>query len=159
MEVKNRLKEARLNANLSQVEVKDKTGINNKSLSNWEKGVSYPSFKDLLILSDLYQVTTDYLLGKSTRITKQTPTSKYTWLHGLVEDVLQDEPAVLAVLESSTPYVAGSVGGAAKDVLRSSLRLVTDSMASYDTSPGVLIRGGNEYTKNNFTRNHQAQRS
>lgn len=151
MEVKNRLKEARLNANLSQVEVKDKTGINNKSLSNWEKGVSYPSFKDLLILSDLYQVTTDYLLGKSTRITKQTPTSKYTWLHGLVEDVLQDEPAVLAVLESSAPYVAGSVGGAAKDVLRSSLRLVTDSMASYDASPGVLIRGGNEYTKNNFT--------
>ena len=142
MEVKNRLKEARLNANLSQVEVKDKTGINNKSLSNWEKGVSYPSFKDLLILSDLYQVTTDYLLGKSTRITKQTPTSKYTWLHGLVEDVLQDEPAVLAVLESSAPYVAGSVGGAAKDVLRSSLRLVTDSMASYDASPGVLIRGG-----------------
>ncbi len=144
------LKKLRNLANITQVEMSKSTGISQSAIAMYESGRREPNFETLELLASFFQVPLSFLLDDKTNM-KADQRHKYTWLHGLVEDVLQDEPAVLAVLESSAPYVAGSVGGAAKDVLRSSLRLVTDSMASYDASPGVLIRGGNEYTKNNST--------
>ena len=71
MNVAVKLKESRVNAGYTQLEVKKKTGINNKSLSNWEKGVSSPSLPDLVVLAKLYDVSTDYLLGND-----DTPPSK-----------------------------------------------------------------------------------
>lgn len=146
------LRNARKSKGITQVELSKLAGLGRSTVAMYESGQREPNFEVLKELSKILDVTPEYLISGSSLVhnTGEMP-SKYTWLHGLVEDVLQDEPAVLAVLESSAPYVAGSVGGAAKDVLRSSLRLVTDSMASYDASPGVLVRGGNEYTKNNFT--------
>ena len=133
----------------TQAQIAKYMGVSAPTITDWKTGKKMPRIDKIARLASFFQVSPKYFMGNDEQ--EQTPTSKYTWLHGLVEDVLQEEPAVLAVLESSAPYVAGSVGGAAKDVLRSSLRLVTDSMASYDASPGVPIRGGNEYTKNNST--------
>lgn len=59
----NRLKMARENANLRQVDVKNKTPISNKNLSNWENGISQPSIEDSIILADLYGITLDELFG------------------------------------------------------------------------------------------------
>ncbi|GIO57954.1 helix-turn-helix domain-containing protein [Paenibacillus cineris] len=61
----NRLKEARLKANLTQVQVKQHTGINNKTLSGYENGVSEPDYGTLKQLCDLYDVTTDWVLGNT----------------------------------------------------------------------------------------------
>ena len=58
------LKNARLRAELKQVDVEKKTGINHKSLSNWENNVSKPSTEDLMRLADLYATTMDTLVGK-----------------------------------------------------------------------------------------------
>ena len=58
------LRNARLRADLKQVEVEKKTGINHKSLSNWENNVSKPSTEDLIVLSDLYSTSMDALVGK-----------------------------------------------------------------------------------------------
>ena len=64
------LRNARENANYRQVEVKEKTNINNKSLSNWEKDVALPSLEDVIILADLYGVTIDELVGHKAKINK-----------------------------------------------------------------------------------------
>ena len=72
MNVAAKLKESRVNAGYTQLEVKKKTGINNKSLSNWEKGVSSPSLPDLVALAKLYDVSTDYLLGNDDTPPAQT---------------------------------------------------------------------------------------
>ena len=58
------LKDARIRAGLKQIEVEKKTGISNKSLSNWENDVSKPSAEDLIILSNLYSTSVDELVGK-----------------------------------------------------------------------------------------------
>ncbi|MEO2212150.1 helix-turn-helix transcriptional regulator [Paenibacillus amylolyticus] len=58
-----RLKEARVKAGLSQIQVKDHTGINNKTLSGYENKVSAPDYDTLKLLCDLYGVTTDWVLG------------------------------------------------------------------------------------------------
>lgn len=60
-----RLREARTYQDLTQTEVAKKTGINNKTLSNWENDVSKPSPEDLLMLSKIYGTTLDYLFGVS----------------------------------------------------------------------------------------------
>lgn len=59
-----RLKEARLKANnMTQMQVRDATGINNKTLSGYETGKNEPDFETLRELCDLYGVTTDWVLG------------------------------------------------------------------------------------------------
>lgn len=57
------LRIARENANLRQVDVMEKTKLNNHNLSNWEKGKSEPCVADAIILADLYGVTLDELFG------------------------------------------------------------------------------------------------
>ncbi|CDN41694.1 helix-turn-helix domain-containing protein [Paenibacillus sp. P22] len=60
-----RLSEARKNKRLTQVEVSKKTGINNKTLSHYEQGKSKPDLDILKKLCDLYEVTTDWVLGNT----------------------------------------------------------------------------------------------
>lgn len=60
-----RLRNARDRKNLKQTQVMEKTGINNKTLSGYENGVSEPDLDSLNRLAELYEVTTDYLTGKS----------------------------------------------------------------------------------------------
>lgn len=59
------LRDARLRAELKQVDVEKKIGINHKSLSNWENDVSKPSTEDLIALSDLYSTSMDNLVGRA----------------------------------------------------------------------------------------------
>lgn len=93
MSVATRLKEARLCAGYTQLEIKNKTGINNKSLSNWEKGVSSPSLPDLVALSKIYNVSTDYLLGTSNDKNLTSPKKTTT---DLLDALFHDEPELLA---------------------------------------------------------------
>ena len=65
MELGKNLKYARTKADLTQREVERRTGINYKTLSNWENSVSNPAPDDLKVLADLYKVTTDFLLDRS----------------------------------------------------------------------------------------------
>lgn len=58
-----RLKEARIKAGFTQIQVKDHTGINNKTLSGYENKISEPDYETLKKLCHLYGVTTDWVLG------------------------------------------------------------------------------------------------
>ena len=60
-----RLRKARENRGLKQVDVSQKTNINNRTLSRYEKDGSEPDSETLKILADLYEVSTDYLLGRT----------------------------------------------------------------------------------------------
>lgn len=59
---------ARVNAKLTQEEVANKMKIGKRTIINWEKGVSIPSFSDLNMLSDIYGIPIDniFLPKKST---------------------------------------------------------------------------------------------
>lgn len=66
-----KLRDARLAKGLTQIGVKKITGINNKTLSNYENGVSSPGPGTLKSLAELYGVTTDYLLCRTIAIQAQ----------------------------------------------------------------------------------------
>ncbi|NUU74614.1 helix-turn-helix domain-containing protein [Paenibacillus xylanilyticus] len=57
-----RLKKARKHTNLTQIEVYEKIGINNKTLSGYEVGTSEPDYKSLARLCNLYNVTIDWVI-------------------------------------------------------------------------------------------------
>ena len=59
------LRQARERRELTQTQVMAMTGINNKTLSGYENGVSEPDLQTLAILLRLYQVSADQLLHLS----------------------------------------------------------------------------------------------
>lgn len=58
-----RLRKARERKQFRQIQVTEKTGINNKTLSRYESGGSEPDIETLKILADLYEVSVDWLSG------------------------------------------------------------------------------------------------
>lgn len=58
-----RLKLARERTGLKQTQVKEKTNINNKTLSGYENNVSEPDTSTLATLADLYEVSYKWLLS------------------------------------------------------------------------------------------------
>ena len=61
----NRFKELRIkNGYRTQKDLADVLFVNQTAVSQWERGATTPSSQLLLRLSELYGVTTDYLLGR-----------------------------------------------------------------------------------------------
>ena len=60
----NRIRELREDRDLRQIDVARATGIDQKTLSNYETGKTNPDSTAILRLADFFDVTTDYLLTK-----------------------------------------------------------------------------------------------
>jgi len=60
---KMRLKQMRLELGLSQYDVQTETGISQSKISRFETGEREPTIEDIAKLAELYNVTTDWLLG------------------------------------------------------------------------------------------------
>ena len=60
-----RLRELRIEKNMSRAELAEKLGVSLRLISYWETGKRECSFDMLLSLADIFDTTTDYLLGKS----------------------------------------------------------------------------------------------
>ena len=83
-----RLKEARLQAGLTTVQLAQKIGLTQAAVSQWESGKKVPGIETISRLADLYGVTVDYLLGRdmgSSNVmisTEVLDTSTLVILHG-----------------------------------------------------------------------------
>ncbi len=64
-EYRNRIRDLREDRDLRQVDVANATGIDQKTLSNYETGKTNPDSYAIIRLAEFFQVTTDYLLGYS----------------------------------------------------------------------------------------------
>lgn len=66
MEIKfgERLKELRLEKNLSTRSLAKAVNTSNANISNWENGKVYPTIYFLFVLCDYFNVSADYLLGR-----------------------------------------------------------------------------------------------
>lgn len=57
-----KLKKIRLEKGLTQLQVQMKTGIDQSDYSKIERGLHYPTVEQLIILSELFGTSVDYLL-------------------------------------------------------------------------------------------------
>ncbi len=62
---KERLKELRNEKNITQQELGHIVNMSKMAISHWEKGHSEPSIAQLIILSNYFEVSVDYLIGKN----------------------------------------------------------------------------------------------
>lgn len=60
----NRIRELREKAGLRQIDVANATGIDQKTLSNYETGKTNPDSYALIRLADFFNVSIDYLVGR-----------------------------------------------------------------------------------------------
>lgn len=65
MELKQRLKELRLEKNMTQADIARLMNMSKMAVSHWEKGNSEPSIEQLKILAKFFDVSIDYLVGYS----------------------------------------------------------------------------------------------
>lgn len=59
-----RIKQLREENNLSQRALAKKINANQKTVNFWERGVSEPSAGFVIALADVFECTTDYILGR-----------------------------------------------------------------------------------------------
>ena len=62
MDIGGKIKKARTEAKLTQEQAAEVLGISRQTISNWENEKSYPDIISVLKMSDLYNVSLDYLL-------------------------------------------------------------------------------------------------
>ena len=65
MKFKDRLVQLRKEANLTQIEFAEKIGFSRTAVSAWEIGRNEPSNEDTIKISEFFDVSVDYLIGKS----------------------------------------------------------------------------------------------
>ena len=61
----NRLKELRTERKIPQKEQAERLGVTVRAYPYYEEGKRYPDFQGLLTLADCFQVSLDYLVGRS----------------------------------------------------------------------------------------------
>lgn len=62
LEIGKKLKNARIEAGLTQEKAAEKIDVSRQTISNWENEKSYPDIISVIALSDLYSVSLDELL-------------------------------------------------------------------------------------------------
>lgn len=60
-----RLKDLRLNKNLSQERLGSATNIPQPTINRWELGINVPNANAIITLANFFGVSTDYILGES----------------------------------------------------------------------------------------------
>ena len=67
MDLAERLQDLRKKAGYSQEQLADLLGISRQAVSKWESGQTSPDLEKIVLLSEFFEVSTDYLL-KGTQI-------------------------------------------------------------------------------------------
>ena len=62
-EIGARMKDLRRNRNISQTELAKHLGVSKSVISSYETGVHFPPYDILIKIANLFDVSTDYLLG------------------------------------------------------------------------------------------------
>ena len=60
-----RLKDLRSKKDMTQAELAETIGVSQQAVAKWEKNKAEPDHNTLMKLSEIFHVTTDYLLGRN----------------------------------------------------------------------------------------------
>ncbi|XJS09888.1 helix-turn-helix domain-containing protein [Aerococcaceae bacterium WGS1372] len=99
-----RLRKAREGKNLTQTELAEEMGYKNyTTVSKWESGSSLPRGKELKMLSKLFDLSTDYLLGMDLvlaqsnllNIYNQLSSPRQSYVYSVAEEQLEEQNKVV----------------------------------------------------------------
>lgn len=91
MEFSERLKNLRKKVGLTQVDVAGKLGISQQAYASWERGVKKPTQENLVKISQVLNVSIDYLVGNSDEGVKEDELDNVELLFRMNSKGLSDE--------------------------------------------------------------------
>lgn len=148
-----RLKEARKNARLSQQKVADYIGVSQNTYSYWENGKYNIDNESLKKLSELFDVSVDYLLGKEiSKPAKALIPVLGTVQAGIpievVEDIIDYEELHPSMLEHGEEYFALQVkGDSMQPRMRNGDVVIVRKQSDVDhDDTAIVLVNGNEAT-------------
>ncbi|MBR1731188.1 MAG: helix-turn-helix transcriptional regulator [Ruminococcus sp.] len=80
MTVNQRIKEIRINRGFTQVELSNALHCSRQKIADWEREKTQPSTNDIINISRLFDISTDYILGLSSTEKNNVNISDYTGL-------------------------------------------------------------------------------
>lgn len=84
MSIADRIQYLRKNKGMSQEELADKIGVSRQAVSKWESEQSIPDLEKVIIMSSLFEVTTDYILKGTEPVSLQNKKSRKSLYIGFV---------------------------------------------------------------------------
>ena len=88
---KNRIRDLREDRDLRQTDVSKATGIDQKTLSNYETGKTSPDSYALIRLADFFGVSIDYLVGRTELDikSKEDLTSRLEGMKNMIDEIIK----------------------------------------------------------------------
>ncbi|KIL73689.1 helix-turn-helix domain-containing protein [Bacillus badius] len=106
-----RLRSLREKANLTQKELASRLKVPNQNISNYERDFRQPDYETLQKLADFYDVTTDYLLGRT-----NTPSPHQDLAAHRSDDHMDDLPEeAIRAIEEYKDYIRQKYGRKNRD--------------------------------------------
>ena len=68
MEINKRIKDARLQKNITQEDLAEHLGVTRQTISSWETGKSYPDIISVIKMSDIFDISLDKMLKEDKQL-------------------------------------------------------------------------------------------
>lgn len=109
MNMADRIQYLRKNKGISQEELADKIGVSRQAVSKWESEQSTPDIEKVILLSDFFDVTTDYLLKGIEPVPANATEKSDARIFSLVGSVLNFIGLVTAIMIWKEEQTSNSV--------------------------------------------------
>ena len=98
MNMADRIQHLRRSKGISQEELADKVGVSRQAVSKWESEQSTPDIEKVILLSDFFDVTTDYLLKGIEPVSENITKKSDARIFSLVGSVFNFIGLVVAIM-------------------------------------------------------------
>ena len=109
MNIADRIQHLRKSKGISQEELADKVGVSRQAVSKWESEQSTPDIEKVILLSDYFEVTTDYLLKGIEPVSENIPKKSDARIFSLVASVINFIGLVVAIMIWIERQISSSV--------------------------------------------------
>lgn len=104
-----KLQELRKQKGLSQETLAQELSVSRQSVSKWENNETYPEMDKMIKISDLFQVSLDYLIKENDEEVKQEETKKYFMSSNRIEEYIQFKNQFINKISFSVMFIIISV--------------------------------------------------
>lgn len=109
MNIADRIQQLRKSKGISQEELADKVGVSRQAVSKWESEQSTPDIEKVILLSDYFDVTTDFLLKGIEPVSEKYTRKSDARIFSLVASVINFIGLVVAIMIWIEEYTSSSV--------------------------------------------------
>lgn len=110
MSIADRIQQLRKSRGISQEELADKIGVSRQAVSKWESAQSIPDIEKIILLSDYFETTTDFLLKGTGPL--QEPEGKYSaMVFSIIGTILNAAGLISSIgiwIETQRAYAVGA---------------------------------------------------